>query len=182
MKKLSVLVALLVFAFPAVASAKGGADHRSAAKQCKSIRAEMGAEAFRAAFGNQNSKRAMKRCVAKQRKATKAATRRARKSCKASGKRGRALKRCVRGKLAAEPPSAAPEGHTEAVDECKSAQEEDPEGFADEYGEGSEALEQCIAAHTDEPEGETSEGDGDDPVDEEPGQDEIVEEPDAEPV
>ncbi len=181
MKKLSLVVALLAFAFPAVASAKGGGEHRSAVKHCKSIRAEIGAEAFRAAFGKQNSRRAMKGCVAKQEKATKAAKRRARKSCKASGKRGRALKRCVRGKLAAEPPSAAPADYTEAVDECKAEQAEDPEGFADEYGEGSEALEQCIAEHADEPEGETS-GDGDDPVDEGPGDDEIVEEPDAEPV
>ena len=151
----------------------------SAVKHCKSIRAEIGAEAFRAAFGKQNSKRAMKRCVAKQTKASKAAKRRARKACKAYGKRGRALKRCVRGKLAAEPPSAAPADYTEAVDECKAEQAEDPEGFADEYGEGAEALEQCIAEHADEPEGETS-GD-DEVVDEEPGQDEIVDEPDAEP-
>ena len=66
----------------------------------------------------------------------KTAKRRARKACKAEGKRGRALKRCVRGKLAAEPPSAAPEAFKEAVEECKAAREEDPEGFAEEYGEG----------------------------------------------
>ena len=176
MKKLSLLVALLALAIPAVSSAKGGAAHKSAAKQCKAMRAEMGAEAFRAAFAKPG-KRAMKRCVVAQKKAMKAAKRRAKKACRADGKRGPALKRCVRNKLAAEPPSAAPENYTEALEECKASQEEDPEGFAEEYGEGAEGLEGCVAAHTDadEPEGEISEGD--DPVEEVPSEDEIVEEP-----
>ena len=168
---LSLVVALFAFALavPAVTSAKGGSDRKAAAKaakQCKAIRAEMGPTAFRTAFSKKNGKRAMKRCVVAQMKANKAAKRRAMKACKADGKRGPALKRCVRDKLAAKPPSAAPEAFKEALDLCKAAQEEDPEGFADEYGEGAEAIEACVAVQTDEPEGETS--DGDEPVGDEP--------------
>jgi hypothetical protein len=178
MKRLSLVVALFALAIPAAASAKGGAGHKSAAKQCKAIRAEMGAEAFRAAFAKQGGKRAMKRCVAAQIKANKAAKRRAKKSCKAEGKRGQALKRCVRSKLEAEPPSAAPEAFKQALEICKDAREEDPDGFAEEYGEGAEALEACVAVQTDEAEDEDSEGD--DPVGEEPGESEVADAPDPE--
>ena len=170
MKKLSLLVALLALAIPAVSSAKSGAAHKSAAKQCKAMRAEMGAEAFRAAFAKP-SKRAMKRCIVAQKKANKAAKRRAKKACRAEGKRGPALKRCVRNKLAAKPPSAAPEAYKDALAECKASQKEDPEGFAEEYGEGADGLADCVAAQAgaDEPGGETSEGD--DPAAEEPSGD-----------
>jgi hypothetical protein len=178
MKRLSLVVALFALAIPAVASAKGDAGHRSAAKQCKAIRAEMGDEAFRAAFAKHSGKRAMKRCIAAQVKENKAAKRRAKKSCKAAGKRGRALKRCVRSKLEAEAPSAAPQAFKEAVEVCKDAREEDPDGFAEEYGEGAEAFEACIAVQTDEAEDEGSEGD--DPAGEEPGEDEVADAPDPE--
>jgi hypothetical protein len=144
-------------------------------KQCKVLRADMGVEAFQAAFAK-NGRRAMKRCVAAQRKAQRAAKRRAKKACRAAGKRGRALKRCVRGKLATEPPTAAPEAFTEALEVCKAARAEDPEGFAEEYGEGAEAIEACVAVQTDEPTDE--ETGADDPLVEEPGEGEVVEEPD----
>ena len=179
MKKLALVAALFALAIPAVTSAKSGAGHKSAAKACKAMRAEMGAEAFRAAFAKQG-KRAMKRCVAAQRKAQHAAKRKAKKACKAQGKRGRALKRCVRGKLAGEPPSAVPAQLKEAVAACTEAREEDPEGFAEEYGEGADGFEACINVQTDEPdEGAT---DDDDLIDEEPGDGEITEEPGDEPA
>lgn len=176
---LSLVVALFALAIPAVSSAKGGSDHHKAtvkaAKQCKAMRAKMGPQAFRSAFGKQSGKRAMKRCVVAQKKANKAAKRRAKKDCRADGKRGPALKRCMRDKLVADPPSAAPEGYEDAVDVCKAAQAEDPEGFADEYGEGTEAFDSCVAVQldetTDEGEGETS---GDEPVEEDPGSDDEI--------
>jgi hypothetical protein len=180
MKRLSlVVVALLAFALPAVASAKEGSSHKSAAKQCQALRAEMGKAAFRAAFANKRGKHAMGRCVAAQKKARKAAKRRAKKSCRADGNRGRALKRCVREKLAAEP--AAPESLKDAVEKCQTEQASDPEGFTEEYGDGEDALKACVEDHADDesagdPEGETSD-EGDDPVDEEP-----VDEPDSETV
>ena len=180
MKKLSlVVVALIAFALPAVASAKGGTTHKSAAKHCKALRADIGKADFRAAFADKRGKHSMDRCIAAQKKARKAAKRRAKKSCKAEGKRGRALKRCVRETLAAEP--AAPESFKGAVEECQTEQAEDPEAFTEEYGDGEDAFQACVADHADDesaddPEGETSD-EGDDPVDEEP-----VDEPDPELV
>ena len=180
MKKLSlVVVALLALALPAVTSAKGPSSHKSAAKQCKALRADMGKEAFRAAFAGKRGKHAMGRCVAAQRKARKAAKRRARKSCKAAGNRGRALKRCVREQLAAEP--AATESLKDAAEKCQTEQAEDPAEFTEEYGDGEDALRACVEDHADDesaddPAGETSD-EGDDPVDEEP-----VDEPDPETV
>ena len=47
MRKLAlVVVALIALALPAVASAKGGAVHKSAAKHCQALRADMGKEAL----------------------------------------------------------------------------------------------------------------------------------------
>ena len=69
MRKLSLvvsLVSLVVFAVPATAPAKGG---KSPAKECKALRAQMGADAFRAAFGSKQGKNALGRCVSAQRKA-----------------------------------------------------------------------------------------------------------------
>jgi hypothetical protein len=144
MKKLSLVVALLfALSFPAVTSAKAGGGHKAAAKHCKTLRAEIGAAAFRESFAGKNGKRAMKRCVAAQIKARKAAKRRAKKACKADVKRCRALKRCVRDRLAAAP-AASPESFKEAVEQCQAAQADDPEGFADEYGDGSDALANCV--------------------------------------
>jgi hypothetical protein len=179
MRKLSlVVVALIAFALPAVSSAKGGAVHKSAAKHCKALRTDMGKGPFRAAFANKHGKHAMDRCVAAQAKAKQAAKRRAKKSCKADGKRGRALKRCVRNKLAAEP--AAPEAFQGAVEECQTMQSEDPEAFTDEYGDGEDAFQACVTDHADDESADDSEGDAadDDPVDEEPGDDAVADEPD----
>ncbi|HZO58195.1 MAG TPA: hypothetical protein VFB51_00745 [Solirubrobacterales bacterium] len=178
MKRLSLLVAVFALALPAVTTAKGGAAHTAAAKQCKAMRAEMGAEAFRAAFAK-HGKRAMKRCVAAQRKANAAAKRRAKKACRAEGKRGRALKRCVRGKLQAPPVSEVAEDYKAALEDCKAAREEDPEGFAEQYGEGAEGLEQCVTELADDSQDENA--DDDDLVEEEPGEDEVVDEPESEP-
>ena len=181
MRKLSlVVVALIAFALPAVSSAKGGAVHKSAAKHCKALRADMGTEPFRAAFANKRGKHAMGRCVAAQAKAKQAAKRRAKKSCKADGKRGRALKRCVRNKLAAEP--AAPEAFQGAVEECQTEQREDPEAFTDEYGDGEDAFQACVTDHADDQSAEDSDDqatDDDDLVDEEPGDDPVADEPDS---
>jgi hypothetical protein len=176
MKKLSVVVALFALALPAVTSAQGGNGHKSPAKRCKAMRATMGAEAFQVAF-SKDGKRALKRCAAAQRKARQA-RRRARRSCRAAGKRGPALKRCIRSKLAVQSPAAAPEAFKEALEVCKQAREEDPEGFAEEYGEGMEAIEACIAVQTDEPdeEGSEDEGTGEDV----PG-DEVEDDPVSEP-
>ena len=58
MKRLSLvvsLISLVVLAVPAAAPAKGS---KSPAKQCKALRAQMGADSFRAAFGGKQGKNA----------------------------------------------------------------------------------------------------------------------------
>ena len=133
MKKLLLVVALVVLAVPATALRR-----KSPAKECKTLHAKMGAQAFQTAFGNK------RRCAAAKRKAKKAALRRARKACRAKGYRGRAMKRCMRKKLAAAP-APKPADYEDAVEECKAEQADDPEGFADEYGDGSNGLAKCVA-------------------------------------
>jgi hypothetical protein len=145
MKKVLLVVALVVLAFPAAAPAKGGGgEHKNSAKHCKALRAEMGADAFRAAFGGKNKKNALGRCVSAERRAKKAARKRARKACRADGLRGRAMKRCVREQLAAEPVTK-PADYQAAVEQCEAEKAEDPAGFAEEYGDGPNAFSQCVA-------------------------------------
>jgi hypothetical protein len=173
MRKL-LLVSLVVLAVPATAPAKGsGSGHRNAAKQCKALRAEMGANAFRAAFGTKQGKNALDRCVSTKRKARKAARKNARRACRGDGLRGRAMKRCVRSKLA-QGLVPRPADFQNAVEECREDQAESPEEFASEYGDGSNAFGKCVAE-------EASDDDEGDDVDEpETGDDEGGAEPDAE--
>jgi hypothetical protein len=172
MRKLLLVVALVVLAFPATAPAKGsGGTFTSPAKECNALRAKMGGAAFQAAFGNK------RRCVATRRKARKAALKRARKACRAKGYRGRAMRRCVRNKLASEP-APKPADYQNAAEECKAKQAEDPEGFADEYGEGSDAYGKCVADEA------TDEEEADEPGDDEglDPDDEGADEPESEDV
>jgi hypothetical protein len=139
MRKVLVVVALLALAVPVSAPAKGADGARKApAKECKDLRARMGGDAFKAAFGSK------RRCVARKKKAHKAALKRARRACRAKGYRGKALKRCLRGKLAADP-APKPADYEDAVDECKTELADDPEGFAAEHGDGSAAFNDCVA-------------------------------------
>ena len=167
MRKLSLVVSLVislvVFAVPAAAPAKG----KNAAKECKSLRSQMGADSFRAAFGSKQGKNALGRCVSAQRKARKAARKRARKACRAQGLRGQAMKRCVRTTLA-EQPAPKPADYEDAVKECEGDKAEDSEDFAAEFGDGPNALAKCVAdevsdddeeTEVDEPETEDEEGD-----------------------
>ena len=145
MRKLLLVVAFVALALPATAPAKGsGSGHKNAAKECKALRAQMGADGFRTAFGSKRGKNALGRCVSTQRKVRKDAAKRARKACKAEGLRGQARKRCFREKLAADP-APKPADYQDAVQECQADQAENPEDFAAEYGDGSNALGKCVA-------------------------------------
>jgi hypothetical protein len=172
MRKVLLVVALVVFAFPATAPAKGsGGSHKNAAKECKALRAEMGADAFRAAFGTKRGKNALGRCVSSKRKARRVARKRARKACRAKGLRGQAMKRCFREALAADP-VPTPADYQHAVEECRAEQAEDPEGFAAEFGDGPNAFGKCVAhgaTDHDEDEGEPGEDEESEPEDEGPG-------------
>ena len=176
MKRLWLVVALIALVVPSAAQAKGGGEVMKAARQhCKALRADMGAEAFRSAFGGKDGKRPMKRCVKAQRKLAKAARKRARSACRAEGKRGRDLKRCVSAKTETEG-TTSPESFKNAVAECRAEQAEDPEDFADEFGDGPNAFGKCVAEHaseeSDDSEAEPSEHE-DDPADEPAGPDDV---------
>jgi hypothetical protein len=177
MRKLSLLLSLVVLAVPAAAQAKkpSGGEHKNAAKQCKAMRAEMGADAFREAFPGKRGKSSLGRCVSAERKERRDARKAARKTCRAKGLRGRAMKRCFREQLAAAP-APQPADYQHAVDECKAEQAEDPEGFAEEFGDGSNAFGKCVSHEVrdgdegDEPGGDEGEDEPaeveDDPADE----------------
>ena len=159
MRKLLLVVMIAVLAVPATAPAKGsGSGHKNAAKECKTLRAEMGADAFRAAFGSKRGKHALGRCVSTKRKARRAARKSARKACRTEGLRGQAMKRCVRSKLA-EGLAPRPADFQNAVEECREDQAEDPEKFAAEYGDGFNAFGKCVAEEaSDDDEGEDEGG------------------------
>ena len=63
-----ILIAVAVLAMPASASATvSPTDYKNAAKFCKALRAEMGADAFKQAYGtNKNKRNAYGKCVSKQ--------------------------------------------------------------------------------------------------------------------
>jgi hypothetical protein len=165
MKRLLLVLTLVVLAVPAPASAKGGGGtHKNAAKQCKAMRAEMGAVGFREAFGAKRGKSAFGRCVSAKRKERRDARKAARKACRSKGLRGRAMKRCVRAQLVAVP-APKPAEYQHAVEECRAEQAEDPEGFADEFGDGPNAFGKCVAHEvSDDDEGDEPE-DVDEPED-----------------
>jgi hypothetical protein len=156
MRKLLLVVTVLALAIPATAPAKGSGGHKNAAKECKALRAQMGAEAFRSTFGGKRGKHALGRCVSTQRKANKAARKRARKACKAEGLRGQAMKRCVRTKLAADP-APKPAEYEHAVEECREEQAESPEEFAAEFGDGSNGFGKCVSHEVQDDEADESE-------------------------
>jgi hypothetical protein len=102
--------------------------------------------------------------VSQQRKARRDARKAARKACRSKGLRGRAMKRCFREQLAADP-APKPADYQHAVDECRAEQAEDPEGFADEFGDGPNAFGKCVAHEvSDDDEGDEPE-DVDEPED-----------------
>ena len=163
MRKLWLVVALVVLAVPATAPAKG----QIPAKECKALRAQMGADSFRATFGGKQGKNAHGRCVSAQRKARKAARKRARKACRAKGLRGKAMKRCIRSTLA-EQPAPKPADYEDAVKECEGAKAEDPEDFAAEFGDGAHAFGKCIGEEANDDEADEPGDDGD--VEDSPGE------------
>ena len=199
MKRLWLVVAVIALAVPAAAPAKRGGGHDKSAKQCKAMRDQMGAKAFGETFKGKHAKRKLRRCEKKLRKAR---LRQAKRACRAErradpaafeqrygtpvseskqGKRrGHLLKRCVRERLDGKAAPSTDELKN-AAKECRAAQQEDPEGFAEEYGDGSNAFAKCVVAHAQE-EGEDPESaDGDEGDEPEDDADEVVDEPGDEP-
>ena len=174
MKKLSlvVVIALSMFMLPAAAQAKGG-EHKSPVKQCKALGKKMGAQGF----AGRKAERRLARC---QRKLHKAQLRSAKRACRAEGKRGPALKRCVKAKLAGES-SPNTEELKNAAKECKALRDEDPEEFTDEYGESPNAFGKCVVDHVDDESDDPEASEGDDDSGEVADEPDEPEEPGDEP-
>jgi hypothetical protein len=78
-------VVLVALALPSAASAKSSpSEVKNAAKQCKSLRSEMGRDAFREEYGaNENGRNALGRCVSKHARLERRAEAKALRACKA---------------------------------------------------------------------------------------------------
>ena len=162
MKRFTIfLVAVAALTVPSVASAAvSPADFKNAAKFCKALRAEMGADAFKQAYGtNKNKRNAFGKCVSKQARALDKIHAQAVKECKVAtssvrpdstpgkGDDKRALRDCVKQKvreLKAE--------HTDAIvnaaQQCKTERTADPVAFRNKYGTNenkSNAFGKCVS-------------------------------------
>jgi len=163
MKRMTIfLVAVAALALPGAASAAiSPADYKNAAKFCKALRAEMGAEAFKQAYGTNKSKRnAYGKCVSKHARTMDKVHAQAVKECKAEamqsaqpenapgqGNDKNALRACVKQKvrrLKAERHDAI----DNAAKQCKAERTADPIAFRDKYGTNenkSNAFGKCVS-------------------------------------
>jgi hypothetical protein len=177
------LAAVALLAFPAGAEARGHkpAKPREAINYCKKLNAQMGGDAFRAAYGPQAFRACVKQRVKKLRAARKAAVRTCKqqfqgRKLRRHGKPDRRapFRRCVREKTKADVDNDD-EGIVDAVKQCTADREEDPAAFEDDYGDnesGRDAFAECVAEHADDNEPDDGADPGDDAgVDPEPGDD-----------
>ena len=155
-KALIGLMALaLVAALPASASAHGKRhDVKNAARYCKSLRDELGADVFRQSYGGSH---AFGKCVSKRVHELRAARRDARQACKGSEDHS-AFHKCVRAKVRTET-SDDDENVVNAAKECATERQADPAAFTDKYGTNHNkrnAFGKCVSSHSDD-EDETAE-------------------------
>jgi len=173
-----VLVAAL--AIPAGAAAKNTPGQvKNAAKHCKSLRSEMGGDAFRSEFGtNENGRNAFGKCVAKNARGEARAARKALRECRDESaedvtaflEKYGSMRKCVALKLR-EVKKERREALAEAVASCKEEFVADPDAFMAKYGPDSSA-ETSNLEPGDRPEGDEPAGDapsGDEPSGDEPG-------------
>jgi hypothetical protein len=151
-----VLAALAVVALPAAATAKhqsGGATN--AAKYCKSLRAQMGVDQFRATYRNKG------KCVSKRVHELRAARKAALQACRQELGTGQAkvrrhgnpdhaaLRQCVRQKLQAATGDDA-QGVVNAAKQCAAERDADPAAFEQKYGTNENhrnAFGKCVSQH-----------------------------------
>jgi hypothetical protein len=164
MKRVTIfLVAVMALAaVPGAASAAvSPADYKNAAKFCKALRADMGAEPFKQAYGtNKNKRNAFGKCVSKQAHAIDRLHAQAVKECKAAatqsvspqdtpgkGDDKRALRECVKQKLR-ELKAEHRKAIVNAAKQCKTERTADPVAFRDKYGTNetkSNAFGKCVS-------------------------------------
>ena len=175
MKRFSIfLVAVAALAVPGAASAAvSPADFKNAAKYCKALRAEMGADAFKQAYGtNKNKRNAFGKCVSKQALALDRIHAQAVKECRVAtqsvrpenapgrGDDKRTLRDCVKQKVR-ELKAAHTDAIVNAARQCKTERTADPVAFRDKYGTNenkSNAFGKCVsttARHNEESQPQT---------------------------
>ncbi len=151
------MVAVAFLAVSGTALADGNGDGAStpknASKLCKQLRAQMGTDAFRTAYGtNHNRRNAHGKCVSKHRRAVRALIAQAREQCKAEQPTGgkpdkQALRDCVKAKLATMVAERR-EAFENAAAKCKAEREADAAAFRQKYGTNANkrnAFGKCVA-------------------------------------
>jgi hypothetical protein len=171
------LAAVALLALPAAAGARNNkhVDVRNAAKYCKSLHTQMGADAFRQAYGGGSN--AFGKCVKQRAKKLKTARKAAVRACKQQFKGsshqlrrhgkpdGAAFRKCVRDKTKADT-SNDDQGTLDAANQCAAERDSDPAAFEEEYSTddpGRTAFEECVSEHADDNDQTDDPGDGTDP-------------------
>jgi hypothetical protein len=158
-----VLAAVAMFALPATASAAiSPSDYKNAAKYCKALRADVGADAFKEANGtNKNKRNAFGKCVSKNARLMHKLHAQAVAECKAAaqstkpethpGKGNSAEKQafrdCVKSKFR-ELKAEARDAVENAAKECQTERTTDPVAFREKYGTNenkSNAFGKCVS-------------------------------------
>jgi hypothetical protein len=179
-----VLAAVAVFALPGLALAHDtDSKSRNASKLCKALKAEMGVDAFRAAYGsNHNKRHAHGKCVSQYRHVMKRLVADAVAQCKTelgitgkSLRHGRpsgdteqgnddkrakraAFRACVKEKVRAALAELKAK-FAAAVEQCKTEQAADPAAFDVKYGKGEKhrrAFARCVFQHVSESQSQTA--------------------------
>ena len=152
--KWMILIAVAVLAMPASASATvSPTDYKNAAKFCKALRADMGTEAFKQAYGtNKNKRNAYGKCVSKHARTVDAIHSDAVKACKAEREATNAkgsLVKCV-SEHSDEATQAKHDAIVNAAKTCKSERTADPAAFREKYGTNKNkrnAFGKCVVQH-----------------------------------
>jgi hypothetical protein len=147
------VMALSGTAFAETSGSNGTSPTKNASKLCKQLKASMGAEAFKAAYGtNANRSNAHGKCVSKHRAAVKAAIAEATEQCKAElaaagNNDKKALRECVKAKLAASLADRR-EAFDSAADKCRAERKADAAAFREKYGTNANkrnAFGKCVS-------------------------------------
>jgi hypothetical protein len=151
----------LVVAAPATAGANHGKGHdvKNAARYCKGLRDQLGANLFRQTYPT------FGKCVSQRVHELRAARRSARQACKTE--HGKAFRQCVRTTFRSVT-SDDDDAVVNAAKECKNERDGDEAGFEDRYGTNHNkrnAFGKCVSSKSDvedENAGEAEDDNGDD--------------------
>ena len=183
MKKalIGLMAVALVAAMPAGAAAHGKRhDAKNAARYCKSLRDNLGADVFRQTYGGSH---AFGKCVSQRVHELRAARHTARRACtnelgaaslrhKGTGDRS-AFRTCVQRKVRADT-GDDDEGVLNAAKQCDTERQADPAAFTDTYGTNQNkrnAFGKCVSAHSDDQDENETEPEDDNGANDEPGDD-----------